>query len=124
MHGRCWLSIAGLILLLTAACNGALSSTPVSVILANKQQFDGKTVAIRGTAGEVKPTISHRGNPYTTLHVRDGGAEIKVFTFGHPDVQNGLRVEVTGMFHQRTYVPPYTFYNEIDASSGSVTKAQ
>jgi hypothetical protein len=56
--------------------------------------------------------------------VQDGRAEIKVFTFGHPDVQDGVRVEVTGRFLQENHVGPYTFYNEIDASSGSVTKAQ
>jgi hypothetical protein len=120
MHGRCWLSIAGLILLLTVVGNGA-SPVPVPAILANPQQFDGKTVTIRGKAAAVKPTISRRGNAYTTLRVQDSGAEITVFTFGHPDIQNDDRVEVTGRFFQEKHVPPYTFYNEIEASS--VTKA-
>jgi hypothetical protein len=122
MHGRCWLSIVGLILLLTVVSNGASPSVPVSAILANPQQFDGKTVTIQGTAAAVKPTISRRNNPYTTLRVRDGGAEITVFTFGHPDIQNDDRVEVTGVFSQVKRVPPYTFYKEIEAFS--VTRAQ
>jgi hypothetical protein len=111
-------------LLFTAVSNGALPSVPVPAIIANPQQFDGKMVTIRGTAADVKSTISRKGNPYTTLHVQDGGAEIKVFTFGRPSIQDYDRVEVTGKFLIENHVGPYTFYNEIDATSGSVKKAE
>ena len=117
MHGRCWLSIAGLVLLLTVVSNAALTSVRVPDILANLQQFDGKTVTIRGTAGAVKQPVSKKGNAYTTLRVKDGGAEITVFTFGHPNILNDDCVEVTGVFSQVTQVPPYIFYNEIKAST-------
>jgi hypothetical protein len=103
--------------LLTVVSNAATLSIPISAILANPQQFDGKTVTIRGTAAAVKPTTSRRGNDYTTLQVRDSGVEITVFTFGHPDTRDDDRVEVTGVFSQVTHVGPYTFYNEIKASS-------
>jgi hypothetical protein len=113
MHGRCWLSIAGLILLVTVVSNAASPSVRVPDILANPQQFDGKTLTIRGTAADVKPTISRRGNAYTTLRVE----KLKVFTFGHLNILDDDCVEVTGVFSQVTQVPPYTFYNEIKAST-------
>jgi hypothetical protein len=131
MHGRCWLSIAGLILLPTGVSNGASPFDRVPDILNNLKQFDGKTVTIRGTAAEVKLKISRKGNPYSTLRVKDDGAEIAVFQFGHPNppLDNGDCVEVTGRFLQENHVPPYTFYNEIVASTmtkltSSVTPAQ
>jgi hypothetical protein len=130
MNGRCWLSIAGLILLLTVVSSGASPLVRIPEIFKNPQQFDGKTVTIRGTAAAVKPTISKKGNAYTTLRVQDG-AEITVFTFGHPNppLNNGDCVEVTGRFFQEKHVPPYTFYNEIEAITimklaSSVTPAQ
>jgi len=70
----------------------------------------------------VKPTISRRGNAYTTLQVQDTGPGITVFTYGHLNIVNGDRVEVTGVFSQIKHVGSYTFYNEIEASS--VTPAQ
>jgi hypothetical protein len=91
--------------------------TTVPAILANPGQFNGKTVTVRGIATAVKPTVSHRGNPYTTLRLQDGGSAIAVYTQGHAATANGDRVEVIGVFQTVKHVGPYTFYNEIEAQS-------
>jgi hypothetical protein len=110
-----WLPIAGSVVFFAVVSLAASPTVPVSSILSNPEQFDGKDVTIRGTAAAVKQTISRRGNPYTTFQVQDNGAEITIFTFGHPDTKNGNRVEVTGIFTRAKHVGANTFYNEIEA---------
>jgi|SRR6516162_5273833 hypothetical protein len=111
-----WLPIAGLVLCFTFASNAAV--VDIQSIVKNLVGFDGKSVTIRGTAAEVNKTKSRRGNPYTTFQAQGAGAAIKVFTFGHPGIENGDCVEVTGVFHHVWHVPPnYTFYDEIEAQS-------
>jgi hypothetical protein len=107
--------IAGVILFSLLPSNAA--ETTVASILANPTQFDAKTVTVRGTAAAVKPTVSRRGNPYTTLKLQDGGSGITVYIQGHPSTANGDHVEVTGVFQTIKRVGPYTFYNEIEAYS-------
>jgi hypothetical protein len=110
-----WLSITGLSLFLTFVSNAAEVAIPS--ITTNAAQFDGKNVTIRGTVTEVNETVSHSGNAYSTFQVQDAGGAIKVFTWGHPRIKSGDRVEVTGMFQQVKRVRQYTFYNQIEAQS-------
>jgi hypothetical protein len=69
-----WAPVACLILFVAFASNAA--ETTVASILANPAQYDGKIITVRGIATAVKPTVSRRGNPYTTLRLQDGGSEI------------------------------------------------
>jgi hypothetical protein len=110
-----WAPVACLILFVAFAGNAA--ETTVASILANVAQFDGKIITVRGTATAVKPTVSRRGNPYTTLRLQDSGSAITVYMQGHPPATNGERVEVTGVFQTIKRVGSYTFYNEIEAQS-------
>jgi cytochrome c-type biogenesis protein CcmE len=110
-----FLSSASLFLLLTFAT--AAAETTVSSILTDPAQFDGKNITVRGIATAVKPTVSRRGNPYTTLRLQDGGSAITVYMQGHLPATNGERVEVTGVFQTIKRVGSYTFYNEIEAQS-------
>jgi DNA/RNA endonuclease YhcR with UshA esterase domain len=109
-----WLPIANIILFLPFASNAA--ETTVASILANPVQFDGRSVTVRGSATAVKPTVSRKGNAYTTLQLQDGGSVITVNMRGHPATKTGDRVEVTGVFQTVTHVGAYTVY-KIEAQS-------
>lgn len=103
-------------LALLVAANGAAVSA--KDLTANPAKFDGQTVTLRGTAQAVKATTSRKGNDYTTFQVKDGsGAAIKVFSWGHPEIQNGSTVEIVGVFQQVKPVGRYTFYNEVEAET-------
>jgi DNA/RNA endonuclease YhcR with UshA esterase domain len=79
-------------------------------------------VTVQGTATAVTKPTSRAGNPYITLRVQDSdGSSVKVFMFGHPEIKEGDRVEVTGVFEQVKRVRNYTFYNEIDATNIQVS---
>src|SRR5213595_2089087 len=89
------------------------SAATVAEIAKNPAAFDQKTVTASGTAQEVSSRTSRRGNPYTTFRLSDQGEAVKVFTFGTPAIKEGQRVEQVGA---------YTFHDEIDASSVTLTK--
>jgi hypothetical protein len=104
---RSFLTGVSLVILFTFAT--AAAETTISLILASPAQFDGKTVTVRGVATAVKPTISRRGNPYTTLRLQHGGSAVTVYMPGHQSTTNGDRVEVTGVFQTIKRVGSYTF---------------
>jgi cytochrome c-type biogenesis protein CcmE len=115
-----------LILLLTAiltfyGCANAQVLT-VSEILNHPDKYHLKTVRVKGEVLDVKYKVSKRGNPYTVFVLSDGKASIKVFTFGTPEINVGDKVKVEGTFYKVKYVGRYTFYNEIDASKGSIKR--
>ncbi|MFI5342441.1 MAG: hypothetical protein ACHQ7N_21730 [Candidatus Methylomirabilales bacterium] len=90
----------------------------VKDLTANPAKFDGQTVTLRGTATAVKATVSPKGNPYTTFQVKDSsGAAVRVFSWGHPEIREGVSVEVVGVFQQIKKVGRNTFYNEVEAQT-------
>lgn len=58
------------------------------------------------------------GNDYTTFNLQDpsGCGAIKVFTWGHPAMNNGDHVRVEGTFETVHRQGRYTFYNEVEAT--------
>ena len=98
--------------------------TSVSEILSNPDKYDGKMVQVDGKVYSLKFKTSKRGNPYYTFSIRGNSNEaLSVFSFGSPPVKNADSVMVRGVYQKVKHVPPrYTFYNEIDASGGSVEK--
>ena len=97
--------------------------TTVSEILNNPDKYDGKMVQVEGTIGSLRFKTSKKGNQYTTMTVRDSSnAMLKVFSFGTLPLQKNDSVIVVGRYQKVKHVGSYSFYNEIDASEGSVEK--
>jgi hypothetical protein len=104
--------------------NAQAIKTSVSEILNNPDRYDGKMVQVEGKIYSLKFKTSKRGNPYTTLTIRDASSRaLNVFSFGTLSIKGGDSVVVMGRYNKVKRIPPrYTFYNEIDASEGSVEK--
>jgi hypothetical protein len=98
--------------------------TSVSEILSNPDKYDGKKVQVEGRIQSLKFNTSKKGDPYTTFMVVDSSNNaLNVFTFGTLSINRGDSVTVKGRYQKVKHVPPKdTFYNEIDASGGSVEK--
>jgi len=94
----------------------------ISEIINNPDRYHLKNVKVKGEVLDVKHKISRKGNEYTVFVLFDGGARIKVFTFGSPQINVGDKVKVEGVFYKVKYVGRYTFYNEIDATNGLIKK--
>lgn len=90
-------------------------SSKIGNILQKRDYYDGKSVTASGIVKNMKLKVSKKGNPYATFSVDDGVNEIKVFTFGHPQIKEGGKVTVEGVFKKEKKVGRYTFYNEIEA---------
>ena len=88
----------------------------VTTVLTAPERYDRQEVTLTCTAQAVSPKTSRRGNPYTTFQLRDtSGQALTVFTWGHPTMKSGDRVQVTGIFEQIKRVGTYTFRNQVDA---------
>jgi hypothetical protein len=94
--------------------------TTVKNIFSNPDRYDGKMVQVEGKVLSLKSKISKRGNPYTTLKITQADNSLSVFSFGTLSVKDGDSVKVMGRYQRVKQVGRYTFYNEIDASQGSV----
>ncbi|MBA7536801.1 hypothetical protein ES705_29066 [subsurface metagenome] len=88
----------------------------VKEILDNPDSYDQREVKVAGKAVNLKLKVSKKGNAYTTFSLMDKDYKtLKVFMWGHQDVRDGDRIEVTGTFRKVKYVGRYKFYNEIEA---------
>lgn len=97
--------------------------TSVSEILRNQAKYDGKMVKVEGKIESLKSRTSKRGNPYTTFTIRDSsGGSLNVFSFGTLHIRGGNSVVVMGRYQKVKRVLGLAFYNEIDATEGSVGK--
>jgi hypothetical protein len=122
------------ILLITAVCfllvpliaYGQAIKTGIAEIISNPDQYDGKWVRVEGKVTALSLKISKRGNAYTVFKLKDlSNNVLGIFSFGMPSIQEGETVRVIGVYHKVRHVPPrYTFYNEIDASHGTIEKAE
>jgi hypothetical protein len=89
-------------------------------IVRTPQDFDHKSVTLKGTAINVKETTSRRGNDYTTFKLQDSaGCAVTIFTWGHPTLNTCDQVSVDGVFETERHQGRYTFYNEIQATKVS-----
>ncbi len=94
-----------------------VAALTVGEVLGATDRFDQKIVTLIGTAEDVLPRVSRRGNDYTTFKLADTTGRINVFSWGKLSIRSGERVEVRGVFQRVKRVGKYTFYNEIEASS-------
>ena len=86
-------------------------------IVKKPQDFNHKSLSLRGAPINVKEITSRRGNDYTTFTLRvSAGCTVKVFTWGHPTLSTCDQVNVDGVFETEHRQGPYTFYNEIQAN--------
>jgi len=81
-------------------------------------------VQVEGKVISTKFKTSKKGNPYTTFDLSDAGNTLTVFSFGTLSIEEGNKIRVMGRYQKVKQVGRYTFYNEIDASEGSVEKAK
>ena len=109
------LTAAAAFLLLTSDATRAADAS-IHSIATSPSNFDHQTVTLQGTALAVKETTSQRGNDYTTFKLQDGGDSVSIFTWGHPPLGNGDRVQVEGIFEREHHQGRYTFYNEVEAT--------
>ncbi len=99
--------------------------TTISAIQKEPDKFDNKLVQVEGTVERIDKRVSRAGNEYTTFQLRSGRDRVNVFTYGHPDVDDGDKVVVVGRYRKEKKVGNQTFKNEIDASpreGGKITK--
>lgn len=99
-------------LALTAA--PVLAADSIDDIAANPATFDGKHVAVTGTANDVKQKTSRRGNDYTTFQICQTKC-LGVYAHGHVNVDNGATVTVTGDFAASRSMGSFTITNQITA---------
>lgn len=95
----------------------------IAEISANPNKYDWKMVQVEGRVLSAKSKFCEKGN-YTTLELDDNsGKLLTIFSYGHFPIKQGDKVKVTGIYRKVIHVPPrYTFYNEIDATTGSIEK--
>ncbi len=110
-------SLALCIIVLLGIFAPPVAALTVGEILGATDQFDQKNVTLIGTAEDVRPRVSRRGNEYTTFKLADTTGRINVFSWGKLSIKSGDRVEVRGVFQRVKRVGPYTFRNEVEASS-------
>jgi RecG-like helicase len=116
-------AIIYLLFIPTRATGQAIKTTPTE-ILQSADKYDGKMVQVEGKVVSPNFKTSKKGNAYTTFKVTDSQKNtLSVFSFGTLTIKEGDTVKVMGRFQKVKQVPPrYTFYNEIDASEGSVER--
>lgn len=95
--------------------------TKISDILSNPDKYDKKEVIVEGKVDNLKFKTSKKGNQYITFSIKDEeNNSLKVFSWGHQKVkeekiEDGDKVEVSGIFYKVKFVGQYRFYNEIEA---------
>jgi len=123
---RKFLKISLLILLLTTVLTffvfAEVQALTISEIINHPDKYHLSTVQVKGKVLDLKSKTSKRGNDYTIIVLSDGTGNITVFTFGTPKIKFGDTVKVIGIFYKVKHVGRYTFYNEIDASKGTVER--
>lgn len=91
---------------------GPPSPVSAETILASPETFEGQMVTIRGTVARVQRAVFPNGRRYYLVSVHQDGATLAVFSWSRPAVQEGDRVEATGIFH----VWRYNLHLMIDSS--------
>lgn len=124
MNRNRWIISIIAILLLAGIIVGRVlprSASPYA-IASHPSGYDGKIVRVVGTVADLDDRVSRKGNAYHTFQVTSGKDSVTVFSFGPAHVSDGDRVRVTGKFQLERRVGYKTYYNEIDATKGSIER--
>ena len=123
---RKFLKISLLTLLLTTVLTFFVfteaQALTISEILNHPDKYHLSTVQVKGKVLDLQSKTSKRGNEYTIMVLSDGTGNITVFTFGTQKIKPEDTVKVKGVFYKVKHVGRYTFYNEIDASKGTIER--
>ncbi|MBK8576581.1 MAG: thermonuclease family protein [Elusimicrobia bacterium] len=92
-----------------------LSLQRVGLLLASRDDYDGQSLCVEGTAENILESVSLKKNPYYTLSVREGTERLRVFSFGKADITEGQSVLACGRFHKENKVGERTYFNEMTA---------
>ncbi len=87
----------------------------IAEILARRYECDKQKVEAEGVVSALKFRTSQAGNDYATFKLTSEGKTLKVFTFGHPDIEEDDEVIVKGTYYREKIVSGYTYYDEIEA---------
>ena len=118
-----FLCVISLICFFPLRANSQAMKISIADIYANPNKYDQRMVQVEGRVLFLKSKICKKGN-YTTLELDDNsGRSLTIFSYGHFPINRGDKVRVIGIYKKVIRVPPnYTFYNEIDATTGVIEK--
>jgi hypothetical protein len=85
-------------------------------LLESPDRWHGQPVVLVGTVTSLEAKTSARDNSYFTFRLADEAGSVTVFAYGNPEVRNGHRVRVEGIFHKVKRVGTHTFRNQVDAT--------
>jgi cytochrome c-type biogenesis protein CcmE len=106
-------------LLVLSAIAFAAEKVAIADLLNKTDDFDKKTVLVVGKVDNFKAKVSKAGNPYFTFKLLDDkDNKLSIYSHGklEKDLEDGQKVEVTGMFKKESKVGSNTFKNEVDIS--------
>lgn len=113
------MAVAALLALLLGGAASALAVRADYVtakdLLGAPDKWHGQPVVLSGEVTRLEPRVSQRGNAYFTFQLVDETGAVRVFSYGTPEVSDGQRVQVEGIFHKIKRVGTYTFENQVDA---------
>jgi hypothetical protein len=94
----------------------AIMEATVEEIMANKDSYDEKEVAVSGTVSSPKFKASKAGKAYMTFPILgDSGVRINILKWGDMKVKPGKKVGVKGIYRKTMKMGKYTFRDLIEA---------
>ena len=102
--------------LLGSSVHATMEAT-VEEIMANKDSYDEKEVAVSGTVSSPKFKASKAGKAYMTFPILgDSGGRINILKWGDMKLKPGKKVSVKGIYRKTMKMGKYTFRDLIEAS--------
>ena len=119
--GRDWRSLPFVSLMVMVCWASPVSGASVTVkdLLAHGERYDQQPVSVIGPANAFKILTGPRNLPFYTFTLRDNfesGDEVTVIMRGKPEVANGDRVYVYGVFFKSRKAGRTTITNRIEAT--------
>lgn len=116
VRGLTLTALLGVLLLLASPALAARADyVTTKELLGAPDKWHGRSVVLSGAVAHLEPRVSGRGNAYFTFQLVDGTGVVRVFSYGTPEVRDGQRVQVEGIFHKIKRVGTHTFENQVDA---------
>lgn len=103
---------------IVAATAFAIDKLSPSKLLKEADKHDGKEVLVAGKVSQFEQKTSRRGNKYFLFQIKEGSDVVNVYSQGDmkPELKDGDKVEVRGVFRKEKKVQTFTVNNEVDAT--------